>query len=124
MLKKGGRLVYSTCSFNPIEDEAVVCAALQKYIKQVELVDVSGEISKDLIYRPGLTSWRVYYRPNKEKEALWFTRYEDVPQKRRKTIKETMFSDAYTVYNNDPDTKGKMSDPLNLRRCMRFFPHD
>ena len=43
MLKKGGRLVYSTCSFNPIEDEAVVCAALQKYIKQVELVDVSGE---------------------------------------------------------------------------------
>ena len=24
MLKEGGRLVYSTCTFNPIEDEAVV----------------------------------------------------------------------------------------------------
>ena len=28
LLKPGGRLVYSTCSFNPIEDEAVVAAAL------------------------------------------------------------------------------------------------
>lgn len=28
MLKPGGRVVYSTCSINPIEDEAVVSAAL------------------------------------------------------------------------------------------------
>jgi 16S rRNA C967 or C1407 C5-methylase (RsmB/RsmF family) len=29
LLKPGGRLVYSTCSLNPIEDEAVVSALLQ-----------------------------------------------------------------------------------------------
>ena len=34
-------MVYSTCSFNPIENEAVVAAAVARHIKQVKIVDVS-----------------------------------------------------------------------------------
>ena len=32
MLKVGGRLVYSTCTFNPVEDEAVVAEVSVAYI--------------------------------------------------------------------------------------------
>jgi len=48
LVKTGGRLVYSTCSFNPIEDEAVVAAVLEKVKGQFELVDISKEASPEL----------------------------------------------------------------------------
>ena len=36
-----------------------------------------------------------------------------------------MFTDTYTMFNNEEGRpEGLRADPLNLRRCMRFFPHD
>lgn len=126
MLKKGGRLIYSTCSFNPIENEAIVAAALSRHIKQMELVDVSQEVSPHLKYRQGFTNWQVYHKGKGKKEApMWYQRYEDVPNWKRKVIRETMFSDPYTTSNNEPDRVEQMKhDPLNLKRCLRIFPHD
>lgn len=127
LLKKGGRLVYSTCSFNPIENEAVVAAALSRHIKQMELVDVSGEVSPHLKYRPAMINWRVYHRGKGKREGPeWYQRFEDVPTWRKKVIKETMFCDTYTSINNEPErtTDDMKHDPLNLKRCMRIFPHD
>ncbi len=43
LLKPGGRIVYSTCSINPLEDEAVVCALLRHYWGRLVLVDTQEE---------------------------------------------------------------------------------
>lgn len=58
LLRPGGRLVYSTCSLNPVENEAVVGAALRHFKGDVELVDCS-DLLPALKRRPGMTSWKV-----------------------------------------------------------------
>lgn len=58
LLKVDGRLVYSTCSFNPIENEAVVSNLLSQAKGAFKLIDVSHELP-GLIRKPGITSWKV-----------------------------------------------------------------
>jgi 16S rRNA C967 or C1407 C5-methylase (RsmB/RsmF family) len=40
LLTKGGLIVYSTCSLNPIENEAVLAGLLRKVGRGLELVDI------------------------------------------------------------------------------------
>ncbi|KAJ1495935.1 S-adenosyl-L-methionine-dependent methyltransferase [Baffinella frigidus] len=52
LLRVGGVMAYSTCSFNPIEDEAVVASLLRRTRGAVELVDASAMLP-DLKRGPG-----------------------------------------------------------------------
>ena len=58
LLRPGGRLVYSTCSLNPIEDEAVVCTAVKIGKGSIELVDCDSELT-GLKRNKGLLHWKV-----------------------------------------------------------------
>jgi multisite-specific tRNA:(cytosine-C5)-methyltransferase len=60
-LRPGGRMVYSTCSLNPLENEAVIAAAIRECGGKdgnIRLVDVSDQIPQ-LKRAKGLTKWKV-----------------------------------------------------------------
>lgn len=84
LLKVGGRMVYSTCSMNPVENEAVVAEVLRRSKGSVELLDVSCELPS-LIRRCGLRTWKV------RDKGVWLPSYKDVPNYRRNVIIPSMF---------------------------------
>jgi hypothetical protein len=98
VLRVNGRCVYSTCSMNPIEDEAVVNSVVAQIGGAVEIVDCSG-LYPDLKRRPGLASWPVLLA---DMEPI-----ED-PEGRRNY--------SWTMFPGDGND--------DLRRCMRFYPQD
>jgi 16S rRNA C967 or C1407 C5-methylase (RsmB/RsmF family) len=56
----GGRVVYSTCSLNPIENEAVVAAVLREHKGALQLEDAPRRaLLPGLRRREGLTHWEV-----------------------------------------------------------------
>ncbi|KAJ0252404.1 S-adenosyl-L-methionine-dependent methyltransferases superfamily protein [Hirschfeldia incana] len=126
LLKVGGRMVYSTCSMNPIENEAVVAEILRRCGCSVELVDVSDKLP-ELIRRPGLKKWKVHDRGG------WYRSYKDVPKLQRDSVLRSMFPSGKS--DKDSTTGGGSSSgeiasdepevcDLPLERCMRIVPHD
>merc|ERR1712196_492589 len=80
LLKVGGLMVYSTCSFNPVENEAVVKEILLRCGGAVELVDAS-DMLPGLIRRPGLHSWKVAVKKKKpEIGIVWVDSHDERPE--------------------------------------------
>ncbi|MBU7016123.1 MAG: RsmB/NOP family class I SAM-dependent RNA methyltransferase [Theionarchaea archaeon] len=73
LVKEGGILVYSTCTFAPEENEGVVDSVLRK--RNVKLEPVSIE---NLHYIPGLTCWqKKEYDPSLEKTIRIYPHHND-----------------------------------------------
>ncbi|KAI8330569.1 S-adenosyl-L-methionine-dependent methyltransferase [Chlamydoabsidia padenii] len=106
LVKMGGRIVYSTCSFNPVENEAVVAEVLRLSKGALELKDVSDQLP-GLIRRPGLVTWKVMTRDNQ-----FITSMDDIENARaRRKFPKSAFP---------PEN----ADSLHLERCLRIYPHD
>lgn len=106
LLELGGKLVYSTCSLCPLEDESVIHHILQLSKGSVELVEVGDQLP-GLKYVPGLSYWKV---TNRELEEI--VNPEAIPDKNKNQIKESMFPPS-------PEDAPK----YNLHRCLRILPH-
>lgn len=99
-------MVYSTCSFNPVENEAVVYNLLLKFKGQLELVDARHKLP-GLKTLKGLSTWNLM-----NKQGDIYQTAEDVPEQFKHLIKPYMFP---------PELK--IVQELNLDRCIRVMPH-
>ena len=114
MLKVGGRVVYSTCSMNPVENEAVVASAITRCggLSKAALVDCSAMLP-DLKRKPGMRAWKIM-----DKQGMIWESWNHVERRREShgfedtgKIHVGMFPPAET----DKD--------FSLDRCMRVLPH-
>lgn len=107
LVKLGGRIVYSTCSFNPIENEAVVAEVLRQTKGAIRLVDVSASLP-ELKRKPGLSTWKVT-----TKEGEFIESIEDIKDMRQRK------KHAASTF---PPTAEEAKE-MNLDRCLRIYPH-
>ncbi|KAG3121435.1 tRNA (cytosine(34)-C(5))-methyltransferase [Phytophthora idaei] len=112
LLKVGGNICYSTCTFNPLENEAVVADLLRWSKGSLELVDVSNTLPL-LKRRPGISTWKVMDSQLKEYSSYENYVEENMKDKIKDKIRATMF----------PPTEKEAAD-LHLERCMRCLPQD
>ena len=123
LLKVGGMMVYSTCSFNPMENEAVVASLIRRCGGALEIVDTSHMLPK-LKRRNGLKTWKVAVetkvtgvvgadgiQTSGSHQLHWVDSFAELPEGKTKGMTQDMFPPA-----NVQD--------LPLERCWRMMPHD
>ena len=126
LVKVGGVVCYSTCSLNPVEDEAVVSAALKNREDNsetaFELLEWPQDLLPGFVRRPGVHDWNVaYYDQDKESKdeedddfgSLSFVdTYEHAVSVQMPDIKSTFWPNL---------TENRR---LRLDRCTRLLPQD
>ena len=131
LLKLGGVVAYSTCSMNPIEDEAVVASSLawanRFHEDSAELLTWPVDALPGFKYRPGVTSWRVgnYHWGDIGEEGesdndledvpsiQWYETFEAASSAKMPHASPTMWPGAF-----------ESTSMINLPKCTRLLPQD
>lgn len=114
MLKVGGRVVYSTCSMNPVENEAVVASAIHRCggLSKVDVVDCSNALP-GLKTRGGLNKWKVIDRQGK----IWQS-WQEVEAQRATNGDDGLGRLAEGMFSPEDS-----ENTIPFERCMRVYPH-
>lgn len=138
LTRPGGLVVFSTCSMNPMENEAVVCAALR--LAQGAVSVEAPPVLLGLQWAPGLATWRV---PD---TAQWGALLPTDPEQQHEDRgRDTCIDSTRSAENgyaidarlwleeSTPATaslfppssseQGAAHLRVQLQRCMRILPH-
>ena len=85
MLAVGGKMVYSTCSLNPVEDEAVLHRLLVEAKGSLELVDASDKLP-GLKFSRGISTWTIMSR-----DLTVYKSADDVPEDVKGNFRPNIF---------------------------------
>ncbi|KAK3398694.1 mitochondrial GTPase 2-like protein [Sordaria brevicollis] len=117
MLKPGGRMVYSTCSMNPVENESVVAAAIERCggPDKIEIVDCADQLPL-LQRKPGMHKWQIM-----DKSGRVWNSWQEVEDHTKST--EDGITPSRLVESMFPRPEGSICADLPLERCMRVYAH-
>lgn len=118
MLKAGGRVVYSTCSMNPVENEAAIASAIERCggLDKVQLLPSDDKLPL-LKRKPGLKSWSVMDKSGR----IWNSWAE---------VQEEIATNGVTVYTERlsegmfTPPEGSAGAQIPFERCMRVYAHE
>lgn len=126
LLKPGGVVVYSTCSLNPIEDEAVVASVIEDVggVSAMQIVPLPEWLLQKCQVSKGLSKWQVPHPQFGRMGHEMYESYDDVPDEFRSGAEK----------NAKKKKQGKidcsMFPPPNnseiakqLKHCGRFLPN-
>ncbi|KAK4938759.1 tRNA (cytosine-5-)-methyltransferase ncl1 [Elasticomyces elasticus] len=112
MLKVGGRVVYSTCSMNPVEDEAVLAEAIlrsggSKFVELLETKDYLPGLKR----QSGLKKWSVM-----DKTGRIWDDYDSVLKQKADAGDDGLGRLSASMFPPKED--------LPLDRAIRVYPHE
>ncbi len=88
LLNLNGLLVYSTCSLNPIENEAIITEIKRIYKDEIEILDVKKYFENcDIKINEGLLNWKVLFQ-DENKKIIEFKTYDEINNEKYKNYIE------------------------------------